>query len=71
MSFSAGYLMSMLLISFLGMGCFLYGKKMQRFWPMIGGAVLCAYPYFVSNVGLMWVLAAAVCAVLYGLREKE
>jgi hypothetical protein len=32
-----------------GMGYFVYGKKEQKAVPMISGALLCLYPYFVDN----------------------
>ncbi len=37
----------------IGMAYFVYGKKRQALAPMIAGAALCIYPYFVSNI---WVL---------------
>ena len=33
-----------------GMGYFVYGKKAQKAMPMISGALLCLYPYFIDSV---------------------
>jgi hypothetical protein len=47
----------------IGMGYFIYGKRQARFVPMIAGALLCVYPYFVENllalsaIGLLLVAA--------------
>ena len=32
-----------------GVAYFIYGKKQQKFTPMIAGALLCVYPYFVES----------------------
>ena len=36
----------------IGMGYFIYGKRQTRIVPMVAGALLCVYPYFVDN--LLW-----------------
>ena len=36
----------------IGMGYFIYGKRQIRIVPMVAGALLCVYPYFVDN--LLW-----------------
>jgi hypothetical protein len=69
-NFSASYLISSLLISCLGMGLFLYGKKAQRLWPLLGGLVMCVYPFFISGMLMMWGLTAVICAGLYFLRDR-
>lgn len=38
-----------------GVAYFVYGRKAARFTPMLAGALLCVYPYFVGNP---WVSAA-------------
>lgn len=43
-----------------GMAYFIYGKRQQRFAPLIAGMLLCVYPYFVR--GTVWL--ALVGAVL-------
>ena len=38
-----------------GVGYFMYGKKQQKFAPMLAGVLLCVYPYFTDN--LFWLLS--------------
>jgi len=62
-----------LLVSFFisigGMAAFAYGKKTSRLVPLIGGIVLMVYPYFVSNVLAMGLIAVALVAGMVLLRE--
>ncbi len=67
---SASSLFSSMLISCVGMGYFLYGKKAAKLWPLLAGIALCIYPFFVSSVWLMWVIAAGIIVAVYLLREK-
>lgn len=41
----------------LGLGYFIYGKKLQLFVPMVSGGVLCALPYFVDNTLILILLS--------------
>ena len=36
----------------VGMGYFIYGKRQTRIVPMVAGALLCIYPYFLDS--LLW-----------------
>jgi hypothetical protein len=36
----------------IGMGYFIYGKRQTRVVPMVAGALLCIYPYFMDS--LLW-----------------
>jgi hypothetical protein len=38
----------------IGTGYFVYGKRQTRIAPMIAGALLCVYPYFVD--GALWLI---------------
>jgi uncharacterized membrane protein len=51
------------MISTVGFGFFLYGKKQQRPPQLAAGLILMIYPYFISSVP--WMLAVA--ALLFGL----
>jgi hypothetical protein len=51
------------LVSTIGFGFFMYGKKQSRAPQLVTGIALMVYPYFVWNVA--WVLAIA--PVLVGL----
>ena len=38
------------IIGMIGMGYFIYGKKVSNFYVLISGIVMMIYPYFVSNI---------------------
>jgi hypothetical protein len=42
----------------LGAGYFVYGKRMAKITPMVTGALLCVYPYFVD--GTLWLVLIGV-----------
>jgi len=53
----------------IGFVAFMYGKK-NTFWkPMIIGAALMAYPYFLSGTLVVYLIGIALTAALYFLRE--
>jgi hypothetical protein len=64
MDLSAGSLLLNLLVSAVGAGFFLYGRKQSRMPPLIGGISLCIYPYFISN---LWVMAGIGVALVLGI----
>jgi hypothetical protein len=45
-----------------GVAYFIYGKKQQKFAPMIAGVLLCVYPYFVESVLWSAVIGALLLA---------
>ena len=47
----------------IGAAYFMYGKKQQKFAPMLVGVVLCVYPYFIDSVLWLVLIGAALCAV--------
>jgi len=46
----------------IGMGYFIYGKRQTRIVPMVAGALLCVYPYFVDN--LLWLSLIGLALVV-------
>ena len=60
-------LISGLAISTVGMGVFIYGKKMVNYRSLIAGLLLMIYPLFVTSVLWMWLIAGACLAGLYFL----
>src|SRR2546421_6458015 len=52
----------------IGLGYFMYGKKQQKLVPLVAGIVLCAYPYFMSNVYALVGVGIVVTAVPWFLR---
>jgi hypothetical protein len=55
-----------LLVGLVGAACFVYGKRQGRVPPMVIGAALTIYPYFVSNVAVMIAIAVALLVALWG-----
>jgi hypothetical protein len=57
-----------LLVSFvigsIGFVSFVYGKRQSRFPQLVGGLVLMAYPYFVSNVLVMIAIAVGLMGAM-------
>jgi hypothetical protein len=49
-----------LLVSFIGLGLWMYGKKQQRLPQMVAGVVYMAYPYFVSKALTMLLIGVGV-----------
>ena len=53
----------------VGFIAFVYGKKQTNFKIMILGALLMAYPYFIQNTLLIYVIGAVLTAALFFLRD--
>lgn len=70
MEFNFDNILSQLLISVLGMAIFIYGKKMQRLWPLVAGAVMSIYPCFVVNFWVLWGITVGLMGGLYMLRDQ-
>ena len=46
----------------IGTGYFVYGKRQQRFVPMLSGVTLGIYPFFTDNPLLLLLIGAALMA---------
>jgi len=57
-----------LLIGSIGMGYVVYGRKQRRGIALLAGIGLCVFPYFVSNVILMLLIAVVLMALPYFLK---
>jgi hypothetical protein len=68
---SFGVLFSSLLIGAVGLGLFLYGKKRPEPKCLLIGIAMCVYPYFVSSIVLMWLIAAVCIAAAWMLPSFE
>lgn len=64
-------LISGLFIGLVGAAMFIYGKKQQAPKPLVAGALLCVYPYFVASLLATWLIFAAVLGGLYVLSRAE
>jgi uncharacterized protein (DUF983 family) len=58
-------LLGSVFIGSIGLGLFIYGKKQRRAPHLLVGLALMVYPYFVSSVTLMFVIAGALGGLLY------
>ena len=57
-------LVASVLFGTIGLAAFVYGKKAALFKPMMLGAVLMVYPFFVSQTWLLYLIGGALCAAL-------
>jgi hypothetical protein len=53
----------------VGMGYLVYGKKQRRGVALLAGALLCVFPYFVSNVFLMVPIGVVLMVLPFFLKE--
>ena len=60
-----GLMVSAGLISMIGLGVFMYGKRMEDIKSLGIGLGMMIFPMFVPSVLIMWVIAAACGAGLY------
>jgi hypothetical protein len=56
------------LISTVGLGYFMYGKKAVRYRFLIAGLILMIYPYFIPGILLMLIIALIVLTTPFILR---
>jgi len=53
----------------IGFVALIYGKRMNRWRTMFGGLALMAYPYFIANTVVLFVVGIVGSAALFFLRE--
>jgi hypothetical protein len=58
-------LISGLLIGAIGFALLIYGKKQLNLKCLATGLIMCGFPYFVSSLALMWLIAAVCLGGLY------
>jgi len=58
-----------ILFSSIGLGFFIYGKKQQRFIPLICGFSLMIYPYFVETLPLFIGIGVMLTLIPYFIRR--
>jgi len=63
MDFGYGWLFSSFVIGTFGLGFFLYGKKAPALLPLLVGLALMIYPYFISSLVGMWVIAVVLVVI--------
>lgn len=62
MDLSAGGIFTSLVLGLIGMGMMMYAKRSERVAPLVGGLVMCVFPYFVHSILLAWLGAGACLA---------
>jgi hypothetical protein len=70
MDFSMSALFAGMMVSAIGTGIFIYGKKAAKFIPLIAGGAMCIYPLFIYSAAVLWGLTGAICVLLYLPRES-
>ena len=65
MSFDPTSLLLSILISAVGVGFFIYGRKQQRWPQLVVGIALMGYTYFVSSVAVMLAIAVGLLVALW------
>jgi hypothetical protein len=66
---SPAYIAGAFLFGLIGFAAFRYGGKTEM--PVVRwlGLVLMVYPYAISQTWLMYVVGAAICALMYWFRD--
>lgn len=64
MDLSPGVLFASLVVSTIGFGLFVYGKKAQRWPQLVAGCALLVFPYFVASALWVVVIGAALLGAL-------
>lgn len=67
MKIDATWLLLSLVISAVGMGLFIYGKKQSRIPHLVAGLILMIYTYVVTSALWMILIALAILAALFML----
>ena len=60
MDWSLSSILAGLLVSTLGFSIFLYGKNVQRFWPLVVGLAMMTYPWFIYSALWLWVITGVI-----------
>jgi hypothetical protein len=66
---SPAALLGSILFGAVGLGAFIYGKRMVLYKPMVIGVALMAYPYFVPETWLIYTIGCVLCLGLYFYRD--
>ena len=67
MNINPTWLLLSLVISAVGMGLFIYGKKQSRVPHLVAGLILMIYTYVVTSALWMILIALAILAALFML----
>ncbi len=62
-------LFAAILFGSAGFAAFIYGKKSANWKPMTLGVILMAYPYFIEEIWLLYVVGAVLTAGIFVWRD--
>ena len=65
----AANLIAAFLFGAVGFVAFAYGKKQGSFKPMVIGAILLVYPYFISNTIALYAVGIILTSALFVFRD--
>ena len=65
LNFSVYNVLAGFIFGIVGFVAFMYGRKQSLLKPMLVGAVLMAYPYFVTNTIALWSIGVVLTAFLF------
>ncbi|WP_018152910.1 hypothetical protein [Leeia oryzae] len=65
---SASLLFVGLIVSSIGLGFFLYGRKQRASVPMLCGLALMIYPYFVTQLWVLILIGLVLAGIPYFIR---
>ncbi|MCB9707712.1 MAG: hypothetical protein H6714_02825 [Myxococcales bacterium] len=65
MNLEPGPLIASFIIGSIGLVAFMYGKRQKRVPQLAVGLVLMVYPYFITNLWLVYLIAALLLALLW------
>jgi hypothetical protein len=69
MDLTAANLFGQILFGAIGLGAFIYGKKQSSFKAMLLGVAISAYPYFVAETWLLYMIGIVLTALLFVWRD--
>lgn len=58
-----GDLVVNIIMSSIGVGYFVFGKRRSQFYFLLCGLILCVYPYFIDGVALRSVVGVVLVAI--------
>ena len=67
--FSAASIIAYLLFGIIGFAAFMYGKKQNKFKPLLIGIALMVYPYFIGGAWGLYGVGILLTVCLYFFRE--
>lgn len=68
--FTSSNLFGQLLFSTIGAGAFLYGRKQSLLKPSLLGVALMAFPYFLSETWMIYLVGTILTAALFFFRDQ-